>query len=532
VRPRVSSIAFPLAAWAVFVLAAGWPTVALLVRCITQGAVPREGLTFTARQTALLWRTLWLSATATVLCLALSLPAAYVLGRARSPARRPLLSALLMTLLLTPPMVYAFGWLRILPADFNPYARCIGVWALWAWPIPALFLGAGWSRAARTAHEAATLVVSPWTAFLRVALPILSRYIALGALIVFVLFFGDYGVPHACNLTVYATDILGWAQESSRTIDVLAPALPGVVVVGAAVWLILWMGSRIPADGDDESGSSPEPSTVRASGDRHATVWHRLLAGSRAVWHRLPAGERRSMAALWATIALLTVSWLLPIGWLTVKLGSPGAFAQAIRTYAADLGWSIGVAAVSGLVVVGMGVGLCASPRGGRFALGWTVMLGALPGGLIGVALIGAYNNSVTYPIYDAWPIVAISYAARFGWIGVLIGLLVTGRRASPLAAQARTDGADDGAVLTRVQLPMHFATLLAGVAVVTALALADVAASSLVRVPSYNPIAHVLIEKYHRFEDGMLVSLSLWLTAAVVPAAVLLAWMMRRRGR
>ena len=145
-RPRASSIAIPVAAWAVFILAIAWPTLSLIVRCLTQATSPFEGFTFTDRQIALLWRTFRLSAAATLLCLVLSLPAAYVLGRSRDPAKRPLLVALMMILLLAPPMVCVFGWQRILPAKFNPYAQCIGVLAMWAWPIPAMFLAAGWSR--------------------------------------------------------------------------------------------------------------------------------------------------------------------------------------------------------------------------------------------------------------------------------------------------------------------------------------------------------------------------------------------------
>src|SRR3989304_3988553 len=69
------------------------------------------------------------------------------------------------------------------------------------------------------------------------------------------------------------------------------------------------------------------------------------------------------------------------------------------------------------------------------------------------------------------------------------------------------------------------------GVAVIAVLPVADVATSSLVRVPTFNPIGHVVIEKFHRFEDGMLISLSLCLVSAAIPPALLFAWALRRRS-
>ncbi|MCH8243344.1 MAG: hypothetical protein IH897_12155 [Planctomycetes bacterium] len=62
-------------------------------------------------------------------------------------------------------------------------------------------------------------------------------------------------------------------------------------------------------------------------------------------------------------------------------------------------------------------------------------------------------------------------------------------------------------------------------------MSIADVATSSLVRVPSFSPIALILIEKFHRFEDGMLISLSVWLVGATLPATILLMLALRREN-
>ena len=148
-------------AWIVFAVAMVLPAVVLITRCVVAFEPPVGGFTFSARQGLLLWRSLWLSVVATGLCLLLSLPGAYVIGRVRHLSHQPWIAALLMAQLLCPPMVYAFGWEFLLPAGVPGNARCIGVWALWAWPIPAMLIGAGWSRADPRVHEAALLVASP-----------------------------------------------------------------------------------------------------------------------------------------------------------------------------------------------------------------------------------------------------------------------------------------------------------------------------------------------------------------------------------
>ncbi len=65
---------------------------------------------------------------------------------------------------------------------------------------------------------------------------------------------------------------------------------------------------------------------------------------------------------------------------------------------------------------------------------------------------------------------------------------------------------------------------------VAASMAMADLAVVTLVEVPSLRMVATILVEKFHRFETGMLVSLSLWMAAAVAPGAIL-AWMALRRG-
>ena len=502
-----ASWAPPAGSWLLLTAAMLWPAFVLITRCLREGAPAPDGFVFSARQLELLTRTLWLSAVATIICLVLSLPGAFVIGRAGRVGRRPIFVALFATLLLTPPMVNVFGWERALDAlrgdaPFPPWltgeARCVVVWALWAWPISSLLLGAGWSSVGHRAYEAALMVASPARAFLLAVLPLLSRHLGLGALILFVLFMSDYGVPHACGLQVYATELLSWASSSTRAIDTLWPALPSIGLIAAGLTGVLLFWRRSAVDPGEPTGfPAPRP------------------------------GSSRIAEAL--TLGCFALSWVVPLGVLAVQRASVQAFVRALEVYGTDLAWSLATSVAAGVLAVGMGLGLATSGVGRSVGLAAAIAFGALPGALIGVALVMGYNSSRLWWIYDNGSIVVLSYLARFGWVGVLTAVAIRADAPRELTDQARADGAGAGAVLARVLIPTNWPVLFGAVGVVAALCMADVAASSLVRVPSYNPIAHVLIEKFHRLEDEMLLAISFWLVLASMPA-VLLFWVAARR--
>ena len=477
--------------------AIAWPTVALVGRCITQGEPPTGGFGFSVRQLGLLWRSVWLSASATTLCMLISIPTAYVLGNRRRWSDRPMMVGAMMLLLLTSPMVCAFGWERLLPGTVDAHVRCIVLWAMWAWPISSMIIGAGWSRSARDVYEAATLVASPSVAFFRVALPSLARYVVVGAAIVFLLCLRDYGVPHACGLLVFSTELLGWARDSANTIDTVWPSLP--VVLGTLVMLTVAL--RADWFTTDDAPGTDGPTS------RQSSHWIWLLA-----------------------VACFIGAWLIPVGTLAIKLASLGAMAEAVRTYGGDIAWSLALGVGCGLVVAVAGLGLMTQPKCRGAMLVWALAFGALPGALVGESLVAAYNFSATAWLYDHWPIVALSYVARFAWVGLAAGFLVMRTASSLLGDQADTDGASFLQRWARIYVPLGLPVLLCGAVIVMALSLGELEASSLVRVPSFTPISHVIIEKFHRFEYGMLISLSLWLVAAAAAAAMIITMVLRRR--
>ena len=500
---RALSILVSIGSWLLFGLAIAWPVAALLADIAGSSLVPTDGFVLSERQWQLFVRSLVIAAAAATGSVLLAMPGAFAIGRGRRLLDRPFLVAGMLAVLISPPMVYAFGWASVWPTGLDPRVQSVLVWALWLWPIPALVLGAGWLRLGSTLYESAILNMSPAAAFVFVVLPVLGRHILFVMLLVFILCLNDYGVPHACGLVVMATELLGLALSSTRAIDTLWPALPGVVTtLSVLVFLcviskrmFLWgVHSPTSAGGPRDSGwVPPDWSTV-------------------------------------ATVMLVVFSWAVPLGVLVVRSATPEAMTVAIRTYGGDLAWSMWTAGLSGVLIVFMGLGIVRQ-RLGSIAVVVAIAFGTLPGALVGATLVVAYNHDLTAPLYDDWPIIVICYMARFGWMGLAaIWLMMRGERYDTIQ-QACIDGANDFAVWVRIQLPMHWPVLAATAGVTAVMALAEVPASTLVRVPRFGSISQVLIEKFHRFEDGLLVSLCLWLIAAALLAVALGVVGFRRSG-
>lgn len=431
---------------------------------------------------------MWLASAASALTVLLAMPVAAAIIGVEGTRRRSAVVGALFVVLLTPPMVHCFGWDHFPPSAINPSLRCVVVWSLWAFPIPALIVAAGWRRGGRRAYEAALLSVGPAKALIVGTRPVLQRYVSLSAAILFLLFFGDYGVPHAGGLTVFATELLSWASNSHEPIDALVPSLPGLLLTGLVLGLVgRWACGLEPVEGED----------------------------------LLPTGARIG----WATVCVIGIfglGWLLPLSGLATRLGSIRSLLEAATTYKGDIAWSLLASVVAGIASALIAAAVMGRPTINRCVCLWMLLLGALPGALIGLGLLAAYNRSGMTAIVDHWPILSLCHVGRFGWIAVLAGMIASDRR-SDIENQAAVDGADANAVANELHIPMHAPMLSAVAAVITALSLAEVPASSLVRVPTFNPIAHVIIEKFHRFEYGMLASLCVLLVAAACVSAALL---------
>ncbi len=500
-----------LAGWGVFAAAVAVPTAVLLVRCRDAGPTSDAISLATTRQWGLLARSIALASSAVVTSLMLAVPGAMSVGRGAGRAAR-WQTALLVTPLLVPPMVMVFGWQKLLGAawaqagDVLRYGLCIAVWAGGSWPIPALVLGSAWRRVGRDAFEAALLESSSTRAFLRTVRQTLAGPLVLCAALLFALFCGEYTVPHACGLIVYSTELLGWATTSAgRPLEVVLPSIPLVAVILIGLSVAGWQARRRWTHATQQSAPAERTG--------------------------LPGWRALALAAVLAVTVVVPLSSLLwQLYWLTrhrsVNIAAP--LTLAWQTYGGALLETALVAGSAGVLAIVLGVGVSASRWLAGVTAGVTIAFGVLPGGLIGEAILATYRPVVW--IYDSPLLVILAFVARYGWVGVVAAMVAAGSVGRDVVDQARTDGASEGAIVTRVRLANGLRTLAAGAAVVTTLGMTDVATASLVQVPSVRLISLIIIEKFHRFEDDMLISLSLWLVAAAVGSAVLVAAVRRHQ--
>jgi ABC-type Fe3+ transport system permease subunit len=440
----------------------------------------------------LLGHSLLMALSASILALAIALPAAYWLGQQAGRSVSSGMAALLAAPLLFPPMVYVFGWSGLLHAKGE--LLCVAVWATWMWPVHAAILGAAWARRARSVWEAALVDTSPQWAALRAVLPVLAPQ-ALGSIMLVAAFlFGEYTTPHACGLIVFATDLLARSEAASTPWDVIGAALPGGFIITCLLAIALWMAR------DQRAAEETAANTTRSGG--------------------------RAIGV--AVMAFITITLGVPLVALACRVPLMASISTTLHTYSFELSASVGAALAAGLLAILMGAAATAIGRLRWPALAWAVLWAALPGGLIGELIVGAYLPIAA--VYDSPLLTILGWTARFGWIGIATAWLARASTGRDIEHAAALDGATAATITRRVILGSNMPLLAAGFLMVAALSLADVATTSLVRTPGFMPISMVLIEKFHRMEDGILVAISLLLVLASIPGMICAGWAASRR--
>jgi putative spermidine/putrescine transport system permease protein len=208
-------------------------------------------------------RTLTVSAIVTVLALALGLPLAYMMVRARSRVTRFALLSIVFLPFLTGEVVRAYSWLAMLGKNGafpwltaklglgqvtligTSYGVALGMLQLML-PLTALILVPAVHGIEPELEEAAnTLGARPWRTWLHVVLPLARPGLAAGAALSFTLSMTEYAMPALLGggLHDFAANVIQSAYFREND-DHLGAAI-GVVlllIVSACVALILWSG--------------------------------------------------------------------------------------------------------------------------------------------------------------------------------------------------------------------------------------------------------------------------------------------------
>ncbi len=470
------------------------PAGALVLRTVRCDAALLGGV-FNERYWLLFVRTAGLAVVATLVATVLALPVAFVIGGRRSSWMVSLVTLPLML----PAMVLVFGWQRywgsVTPGleGWAPWLRTMWCWAGWGWPVAALVIGAGWLRGGRSGYESALMDASGWDSFRRVGLPNVTRHVAVSMLILFAVLIGEYSVPHANGVIVFSTELLAIAEGDAFDVAgakiAIGCVVPLLVLVGVIV-LVKTMWGRRPSRGDGRQ-----------------------------------VGSKTGSAVVVVAIVVLTVG--VPMRMLFSGREVIGPLCELFVTYGGELGGTFAVCAAVGVVAVCIGV-FAASSRLVAVMTLIAMAAGVLPGALIGESMLAAYQR--VDAVYNHWPILVLALTGRYAWVGCLACWVATRATARDQMESLRVEGAGSRSEVYGAMLGHHWPTLAGGMFLTGAFALADVDVVSIVAVPSPRMMATILVEKFHRFETGMLLSIGLVMTLAVVPAIVLATIALRRR--
>ncbi|HWX49748.1 MAG TPA: ABC transporter permease [Roseomonas sp.] len=218
------------------------------------GAAPPDQAIFRS----ILWRTLWIGALATLLCLAIGYPLAWLIATA-PPRAVPWLLAGVLLPFWTSLIVRTAAWTVLLqregvvnaalqalqltseplPLLFNRGAVLLGMVHIllpfMVLPIYASLRALDW----RLPRAALSLGASPWRAFWRVSLPLSLPGVGAGSLLVFIQALGFYVTPALLGgandqmipyfVAFYSTRTVNWGMAAALSVLLLAAV---VVVVG------------------------------------------------------------------------------------------------------------------------------------------------------------------------------------------------------------------------------------------------------------------------------------------------------------
>ena len=430
-------------------------------------------------------------------------------------ARRAFLVAAVMAAAL-PPFLVTNCWLHFLglagvwrgwlPWNLLTPGGAIWVLSLLTWPIPLAAVWGAWQRLEPSQLECDPAVTG-WALIRGLLLPLARTGLAQGAVLTFVLALNNFAVPAILQVKVFPAEM--WVRFNTTFDTAGALRLSWPLVLGPLL-LTLWLARReIP--------------------------WPRLEG---------PVPPRRFRAQLggawfWPCAAFTLLLGLLSLGLPLLQLVSvkrtwtelPGALAAG-RTAVWSSFWFAATAAT--IVVI---LGLAAAQARARIpphgdargevwaVVGWLLWLPFLiPGVLMGIGLIAAFNHPWSRLFYQGAGIVILAFVVRYlalGWHATGHALRGVDRE---LVDAARLEGAQGWQLLRRVYWPQASPRLAAAWYLVFLLCLWDVESMILVTPPGGETVALRVFNLLHYGHNAQVNALCLTLLG--IAAAPLLLWL------
>lgn len=330
-----------------------------------------------------------------------------LLGKTDLPGRRTLLALLTVPVFL-PPYVLALGWFTVLArhglvaALLGPSAGVATSDAFFGVRGAVLVLTVAYTpivlhlvklglRGIDPATEEAGRLRFPWPRIVRrIDLPLIAPAIALGMLLTFILVIGEFGVPAYVRYPVFSGAVF---TQFAAFLDIRAAivmSVPlGLLVMGGVLAERYWLRERVT-----------------------------FLDRARTVPLVACLGRWRIGAAVgaWA-YALVTVA--LPLAGLIREAGAGANYVAALRGARSSIAISLWTSAVAATAMAALGLLLAylveRTSHGRRTVLDTAlIVLFAVPGTALGVALIALWNRRGLTAIYASVAIILIGYVAHY----------------------------------------------------------------------------------------------------------------------
>lgn len=489
-----------------------WPWLAASRELLDAAAWRDAGIS--ARRIGLLWRALWVSAASGALATLLGAALATgIADRARVVSQITCWAA--VTVILTPPYIYAYGWSLLFFPQGVVNAAVPGAWwglfattgrailclATWLSPAAAWIVLSGWRSDGRRGYEAARVDAGPLRAMLLGAGPAMRGWLLLAAGATALLAFNEDNVCSLCLVPTLNTELVATLQSVTTPGRGLAMAWPSICV-GALLLGWLWLQrARVAA-------AMAGDATSRLDLDIGA------LAGERA-W------PGRRVAPLLA-LAVLAAPGIAAVA----SIRSARALTTTWIAFATELGDSLSSGLVSGALAAALGLVFdyaWSRRRGGAIRRAAVALAAAgvlwalLPAALLGDALAASWARLPG--VGDHWLMVAVTTAARFGMLAVALAAGV-GAPGSELMERAQADGASPEQAYLRVRLWERRPAITASFLIVTMLSLTEVSATCLTRPSGVGSIALRMLNEIHFGRNDEVLAMCGYLSALAGVAA------------
>ncbi len=470
------------------------------------------GLLESPRLWLLLGRTVLLAAAVTLVAILLGVPLGLAFARASFPGRRTFFALHLFVAFL-PPFLPALGWFRLfgpsgllasesLSAVLFSGTGAVFVLASCLSPIATALTWIGLLGIDPSLEEAAQIVASPMRTAVEILIPLASRAIALGGLIVFALAVSELGVPMFLRVDVYPCVVFSRLGGMDFAPGEAAVFVLPLLVISVALFVLEHWGIGRRAIG--------------MLGGRHGRR-PALFQGTNAI---LPASAAVGGATLSAA----------PLIAMGLHATAHGGFSGVLR-WIGDAPWNslraAGAAAfLSTVIAIVVGHAAARGERRGLVFDSLAALAFLVPSTILGIGLIASWNRPPTAWVYGGFGILVVGFVAKYTVIATrTVGSIVAQTPVS-LEDAGRTVGAGYFRRLWSIVMRLNGRGIAGAMMLVLVFALRDLDTAVLFYPPGGEPLTVRIFTLEANGPPSVVSALALVhvaLTAVVVAAAALL---------